>query len=74
MEKKMENEMETGFGGLQARYPSSTLFPPFSFWGLLIKAEYQEKGYPYYYGVTGEPSIQALCLGFRGLGLKGGVV
>ena len=37
MEKKMENEMETGFGGLQARYPSTLL--PFLFWGLLIKVE-----------------------------------
>ena len=30
-----------------ARYPSSALLP-FLFWGLLIKAEQWEKGYPYY--------------------------
>ena len=45
MEKKMENSMETGFGGLQARYPSSTLFS-FSSWGLLNRADPHEKGYP----------------------------
>ena len=28
-----------------SRYPSSTLFP-FSFWGLLVKAEHQDKGCP----------------------------
>ena len=37
-----------------AKYPRSTLVP-FVFWGLLI-IEHQEKGCPYCYGVTGEPS------------------
>ena len=32
---------------LKTRFPSSSLLP-FLFGGLLIKAEYQEKGYPYY--------------------------
>ena len=30
-------------------------FYPFIFGGLLIKLEHQENGYPYHYGVTGEP-------------------
>ena len=35
---------------------------PVGFWvgGLLFKAEYQEKGYPYYSGVTGEPRVQGI--------------
>ena len=35
---------------------SSTLLP-FLLYGSLIKAEEREKGYPYYYGVTQEPSL-----------------
>ena len=36
------------------RFLNSTPLP-FLFWGLLIKTEYQEKGYPYYLGATQEP-------------------
>ena len=47
----MEQNMEIT---IMAKYPSSTFFP-FAFWGLLIKAEQKEKGYPYCEWVTGEP-------------------
>ena len=57
MGKKMENEMETGLieGFKGIRYPSTTVFP-FLLRGFLIKADHSEKRYPYFYGVTGEPS------------------
>ena len=43
-----------GSWDLATRFLSSTLLP-FSFWGLLIKTEYKDKGHPYYLGVTQEP-------------------
>ena len=50
------------------RFLSSTLLP-FLFWGLLIKTECYEKGYPYCLGVTQEPSYSILrCQGFPGIG------
>ena len=42
-----ENGLEKAKEAYASRYPSSTLFP-FSVWGLLSKAEYQEKVYPHY--------------------------
>ena len=58
----------------------STLLP-FLVWGPLIKTKYQEKGYPYYYGVTGDPGASTRdptrkpkglgLMGFRVLGFKG---
>ena len=52
-------ETLVGFSGF-SRYPSSTLFPLFV-WGLLSKAEHWDKGHPFSYGATAEPSFKTCC-------------
>ena len=60
---------DPGLGGMRfrdCRFLGTPVVPffPFLFGGLLVKAEYQEQGYPCYQGVAGEPRIYGFKTAF----------